>query len=138
MKQVKSRRTLRVVDVAVALVTVAGVGFGISRLTTDETAQLCKNAGIRHQLSIKGGVFEDPDISVRRCDMLTIINQDKDSYMLAFGSQDRHQDYPGFDSQLVASGEAITIDAIKEGSYTIHDHKLDKARLQLTVEPFKN
>lgn len=138
MQKSKSRSPLRLVDIAVVIVTVGAVGFGIYQYTADDSLELCGSTGTSHEIAIKHGVFARPDMSVQRCDIITVVNQDKDSYLLAFGNHERHEVYPGFESRLLTAGDTIIIDALKEGTFTVHDHKRDKASLQLTVEPFKD
>lgn len=127
---------LRWLDAAVAIVSVGLVGYGLWQLTGQNPSAerpLCVEIGQEHQISLANDVFVPAAITVSRCDRLVISNQGTEAYDLAFGIHEEHVEYPGFERQILRSREYFTLDATKSGSYPLHDHYRDKAKLQLTI-----
>lgn len=130
------QRRLKPFEYGILAVCAGLIGFGIWQAvagngkTTDGT---CAQVGREYQVSLKSDAFSPADISVNRCDRIVISNNGAESYDLMLGTRDSHLGYPGFDGQMLRQGEYFTFDAVKTGSFPMHDHIRDNAKLQITV-----
>jgi hypothetical protein len=105
------------------------------RTTAQKEANICIVPGPNHEVTLQNDSFSQKQLTVHMCDSITIINKDDALYNLNFGAHDDHIAYPGFTSQIQAKDEAIQIDALQKGTFELHDHIRDNAKLTLTVEP---
>lgn len=123
-------------DVVVILATVIlvslGLWFGIVK--NNESKLVCKTVGSVHELTLKNDAFSPNRLTVTRCDTIRVVNMGTETYHLAFGVHDSHVNYPGFSMQMLRPSEFFVLDAVQAGTYTMHDHLRDKARVTLIIE----
>lgn len=121
-------------DLAVAattiLLVVGGVWFQVSSNKVETT---CKDPGAVHQLSVASDAFSQDRLIIARCDTVRIANAGAETYDLAFGEHDSHVAYPGFSRQLLQPGEYFELNALQAGSYTMHDHLRDQAKVDFDI-----
>lgn len=129
---VAHRRTL-FLDALIVGVLVVTIVIGL-RSNSQSSASTCEQAGRQHRVAIANDRFMPQSIAIARCDTIVIENTDqKASYNLNFGRLEAHQVYPGYQASTLIPGESITIDAFVAGTYQLHDHFRDSARLDLTI-----
>lgn len=131
--RLKKSFTLKPLDLALLSVAVLLIIFGIwSNLNKKEEAT-CKTAGSQHEIIVKEDAFSVPRLELNQCDTVQIANLGAETYELAFGYHDKHQDYPGFTMQTLRPNEYFVLDAVQAGTYRMHDHLRDKAVLILDI-----
>jgi len=131
----RKKAVLVAVDLLVVLALAGTVTHVVlSRRQTTKDATTCAGTARTHKLQLENGQFSQPQLTVARCDTVTIMNSDKQAYLLNFGDYDRHQDYPGFTPQVQVQHEAVAFTALQKGKYELHDHIGNNAHLALTVE----
>lgn len=86
-----------------------------------------------HGVTIQNGQPMPARTKARRCDILTVTNQDPRLRLIAFGPHERHISYDGISEKLLAQGQSLTITLISTGTYTFHDHLDDGAQGSFTV-----
>lgn len=130
-------RRLHPVEYVVIAVAAGLAGFGLWQTfvaaPAAERNRACAQVGREYQVAVKADAFEPAAITVNRCDRLVISNQGSETYDFKLGTYDKHVSYPGFGGQTMRPGEYFTFDALKTGSFPMHDHLRDKAKLQITV-----
>jgi hypothetical protein len=119
------------VNAAVAAVAVGLVVFSL--LPKQSDAKACGSVGVVHELTLRGDAFSQPELTLARCDVIKIVNNDTQSYQLNFGVHDKHIPYPGFTTQLLGPNKAQRVDALQTGEYELHDHLRDNAKLNLSI-----
>ncbi|MCW1908542.1 MAG: cytochrome C oxidase subunit IV family protein [Candidatus Saccharibacteria bacterium] len=145
-----------VATVGLILVTVGGSIFIMNNLysnmsVTDITTKLAQKEGIaqigdqptgacqgrlqNHQVIIKDGVMNPATTKAKRCDTLTISNQDAKDREIAFGEHPEHSAYGGEEEVLVRAGYNKTITLNQTGEYIYHDHFEPETAGFLIVEP---
>lgn len=135
MKRLQPPKMIRLADVAIGVVTIATVGFGIVQWQSEKAEALCQKPGVQHEVIIKDGAFQQLQLVLRQCDIITVVSQDKALYQLAFGTKGSHMGYPGYTEQLLGYNESLSIDAFEAGTFEVHDHLADKARITLVIQP---
>ncbi len=129
---------LRWFDMLAAILTVSLISYGLWQIADKDqvvSREDCAEIGQEHQVTLKADAFNPSSIIISRCDRLVISNQGTEAYDLAFGTHSEHIEYPGFARQILRQGEYFTLDALKTGTFPLHDHSRDRAKLQLTVTP---
>lgn len=131
----KKITTMRKLDIAVAVITVLAIGWGLwwQAQIRHKNAVSCQTPGSVHKVTLSADGFSVPSLELRRCDQIVIVNTGRQDYELAFGIHAKHVEYPGFEMQWLSPNQYITIDAFQSGKYTLHDHLRDKARLKLDI-----
>lgn len=130
----KAASKLRWLDITVAVVSVSLVGYGLWQVTgKTQDRPLCAEIGSEHQVALDNDVFTPGSIELSRCDRVIVTNQGNLTYDLALGTHDEHIEYAGFERQMLRPGEYFTFNALQSGSYPLHDHTRDKAKLQLNI-----
>jgi hypothetical protein len=117
----------------VGAVTVLLVGFAIWYGARGGQEPVC-TASAEHEVRVASDAFTPSEISVKRCDVLKIINAGREDYDLMFGQRDQHVSYPGFQMTLIRPNEFFVVDMVQTGTYEMHDHIRDKAHLQLEIK----
>lgn len=106
-----------------------------ANIAADEaTANPCQTTGQTHRLVFRGGNISPAQLTVQRCDVIVLDNQDANqTYNMNFGEHSAHQEYLGYTARDLAPGQTQAFVATTTGSYLFHDHYRDVAHLQLTV-----
>jgi hypothetical protein len=129
---------LRLVDVGVILVTLSFVCFGLARPTNKAVAGpevTCSRIGKTHVLYIKNDQFAKSQYVVPICDTIMLVNLDTQPYLLAFGTHEKHIEYPGFPSAIISQNESLSFAAVQDGHYHLHDHLRDQAVTDVVITP---
>jgi hypothetical protein len=130
-------RWIHVLDGFIAVAIIGLVAYFVwSSNVPHLTAQGgCSRYGQQHTAIITNGAFAPGSMTLAQCDQLKVTNKDNADYELAFGPHENHIEYPGFEETVLKTGESITINAVKAGTFPLHDHIRDKAVLTLTITP---
>lgn len=100
-----------------------------------QDAATCKVPAKTYKLTVNHDTFSQNNLQVHLCDVISITDMDTQPYSFNFGTYNKHLDYPGYDPQIQATNETVTIDAVQTGNYQVHDHFRDKAVLHFSVGP---
>lgn len=114
------------------LLILLGVGT-IARKHFQNSAN-CTAHGVEHRLNVSEDKFSTPQLVVKRCDRIIIVDTGTEEYDFAFGTHEHHLDYPGFTMQSLRPGEYFQLDAIRSGKYEFHDHLRDNAHVELLIK----
>lgn len=101
----------------------------IKRLVNDEAIYqvggqktgACQGQHSNHSVTLKNGQISPLRTLAIKCDTLTIINEDKISRIITFGSYLDHQVYAGLSEIQVRKGLSKTITLSETGTYQFHD-----------------
>lgn len=93
-------------------------------IVTDNNDDSCSNVttSMKHTVTIENNVVEPVATTAKRCDTLTIINNDGVSRKIAFGQHDNHITYDRITEKDLAKGEKLTITLNSVGDFLFHDH----------------
>ena len=131
----KHRLSIRLIDISVGVVACGLILFGIWHLThSASSANLCSKVGAKHTVIYKNDNFLPETLNIHRCDVVSIVNSSQEYVEPIFGTHEHHVTYAGYQHQAIGPNEYIDIDAVQSGSFVVHDHIKDKARLQLTIK----
>lgn len=127
------------IGVASLAVMVATVPFAI--WVTHTTTAQAGNAKARcssvtqpvHTVVIKDNHAVPSHTEAKLCDTLTIINQDSNIKLMAFGPHEQHISYDGVSERALGPGQGFSVKLITVGSFTFHDHTTDAAQGSFTV-----
>ncbi len=116
------------------IVLVIGIVLAIA-LTSGTAASACKGSGTpkHYTITIRDGKASKTALNARKCDILTITNDDSETREIAFGPHDHHIAYDGVKDRIVHHDESLTVTLIKTGSYHWHDHLHDELEGNFTV-----
>lgn len=120
----------------VILLSLGAIGYALAshRPADAGSATACTKPGQGYYLTVDHDKLSEDQLTVRRCDTITITNTDDLTYWFNFGPHSHHIQYPGFEPTLQHGHSSVTITAVQTGSYLVHDHLRDTAELHLTVE----
>ena len=93
----------------------------------------CDTKGIMHYVTIKENAVTPVTTSATICEQLTIQNNDNAERLLSFGQHDHHISYDGHTSEILKSGQSVTITLTQTGSFRFHDHYNDNVHGVFTV-----
>ena len=88
-----------------------------------EATGACKTNEENHRVTISNGVITPSYTEAKRCDTLTILNDDNISYDMVFGSYPIRRSYGGEDNVSVRKGKAETITLNQIGMHGFYDDK---------------
>jgi hypothetical protein len=127
-----NKRTNILIVVLIALVI--GVALVIA-LTGGTAASACKGNGkpTHYTITIRDGKASKTSLNAKKCDTLTITNDDSETREIAFGPHDHHIAYDGVRDRIVHQSESLTVTLIKTGTYHWHDHLHDELEGNFTV-----
>jgi hypothetical protein len=98
-------------------------------------AASCNTTGRQHILTVTNDTFPTSRLTLARCDSVKIFNDGNETYELAFGEHENHIYYPGFNNeQTLKPNEFVTFTAVQSGTYSLHDHLRDRAKIELVIE----
>jgi hypothetical protein len=120
-----------VIVAGLVFVTVGGalaVGFGGAATDSCNTAH-----GVAHLATIKNAQVSASQVSAKRCDTLTIVNEDAIEREIAFGVHDNHVPYDGVGERVLGKGQSLTVTLDQRGSFRWHDHLHDEVEGRFTV-----
>lgn len=124
------------------LIGVAAIGFGVytgatfyldNKAHESDTVACDAVRGDVHMVIIKDNVATPEEIAAKRCDSLTIINQDDRQRRLAFGEHDHHSAYGGVEGKIVGKSEQLTVVLTEAGEFMVHDHFDDSVHAHFHV-----
>lgn len=122
---------LIMIAIAVVVVLLAGKALGTP---TQHDATACADTGTEYIVTIKNSQLSINDIHARRCDKLTVVNDDNTLRLMAFGRHDHHQSYDGVTEKVLAQNQSFTVTLDQTGSFTFHDHLHDEVQGTFTVQ----
>ncbi len=107
------------------------IGLGGSRSAADSCV------GVRvvaYRATIRGDrVIAGDAVSARRCDTLTITNEDSEAREVAFGLHEDHVPYDGVSERVLGKGQSVLVTLNETGSFRWHDHLHDEVQGRFTV-----
>jgi hypothetical protein len=115
-----------------------GMFFFVGPLLSDsgssDAAVVCSHTGTVHTATIKDEKITPRDIQANTCDVLTIINEDSKSRLMAFGKHDDHISYNGVGERRLAQGQKLSVTLTEKGTYLFHDHFDESVTADFTVK----
>ncbi len=93
----------------------------------------CPRTGTQHTAVVKDGKVTPAHTDAKRCDTLTITNEDARARLMAFGMHDKHVAYDGVSQQRLEQGQRFTVTLNKTGDYLFHDHYDEDAKGTFSV-----
>lgn len=123
--------------IVVAAGVVVGAIFGGNHLLQNSSSamQNCPHAGTMRVATIKDNAVQPARISGKRCDTLKIVNLDKVTREIGFGSHEHHTPYDGVAERLLSQGDSFTVTLNQTGEYHFHDHFHDEVAATFVVSP---
>ncbi len=94
----------------------------------------CQKTGKIMVILIQNEKFVPNKIAIKRCDIVKIVNKDKNAlYLPAFGDHPKHIEYKGFTEKVIGFNQTNSFVAGTIGTFHLHDHIKDKAEGDLIV-----
>lgn len=87
-----------------------------------------------HRVIIQNDKVLPAHVEAKKCDSLTIVNQDNQQRLIAFGRHDNHISYDGVSEKLLNQGQNLTVTLVRPGTYLFHDHEDPAVAGTFTVE----
>lgn len=137
MRQLSVLRStkLRPIDLTVGVITFGLIAFGLwQRSGQSSSALTCKKVGVKHTVIYNNSSFQPKTLKIRRCDVVSIVNNGDTNVEPIFGTHENHVTYPGYQTQAIQPNEYIELDAVQKGDFLVHNHLKDTARLNLTIK----
>ena len=122
---------LIMVAIAIVVVLLASKALGTP---AHHEATACADTGTEYIVTVHNSQLSINDIHARRCDKLTVANDDKTLRLMAFGRHDHHQSYDGVTEKVLAQGQSFTVVLDQAGTFTFHDHLHDDVQGTFTVQ----
>src|SRR5690242_14126478 len=104
--------------VAIVLIVLSGGVVGLcthyassqflSTAAKDSNAN-CERKGTNFRVDIKDGKVDPSQISAKRCDTLTITNNDTTTREMAFGEHEKHVAVDGISERILQKGQNLTV-----------------------------
>ena len=116
--------------IAVFIVIVVGGALAIGLHGGGSVGSTCKAAGkpTAHVVVIKDDRVSDSGVRGKRCDTLTITNDDAVVREIAFGLHEHQEAYDGVAERVLGRGQSLTITFTQIGSFRWHDHIHDEVQ----------
>lgn len=83
----------------------------------------CQTTLANHQVVFKNSTVSSRQITAKKCDTLTFVNEDNYSHAITFGTHPAHDSYAGESELDVRPGKTKTITLSEIGGYNFHDHE---------------
>ncbi len=115
------------------IVVVVGAALALGLSSGTSTADSCKRTGTAYEITIRDGAVSDTQVHAKRCDTLTITNEDDTIRDIAFGQHDHHVSYDGVSEKVLGKDQSISVTLDRTGSYHWHDHLHDEVEGYFTV-----
>lgn len=95
----------------------------------------CKanHPSVAYKVAIHDGKVSDDHVYAKRCDTLTITNEDSGAREIAFGLHEHHEPYNGVAERLLGHGQSLTVTLNQTGAFRWHDHIHDEVQGYFTV-----
>lgn len=104
------------------------VGFGGASTDSCKTVR-----GAAYHVTIKDAQVRASQLRAKRCDTLTIVNEDAVEREIAFGLHDHHVPYDGVAERVLGQGQSLTVTLDQRGSFRWHDHLHDEVEGRFMV-----
>jgi hypothetical protein len=121
-------------DGLIVLVVLGSIGWVMYSNRKQPADFNCDRTGQRHEVTVVNDAFEPASLKIKRCDSVKITSRSKLAFNLNFGARNQHRVYPGYTAVTLLPHESTTIDAYAAGTFVLHDHFRDNAKLQLVVK----
>jgi hypothetical protein len=135
-----TRTRIAVIGVAI-LCAVAILGMAVFMIAqntlhadTPQAVTACSTTGTTYTVYITNAQLSINDIHAKRCDTLTITNNDATLRIMAFGVHDKHLTYDGVTEKTLAQGQSLSVTLNQTGTFTFHDHLNDAVKGTFVVE----
>lgn len=83
----------------------------------------CHTTLLNHQVIFKNGSVSPRQITAKKCDTLTFVNEDSYNHPVTFGTHPAHNSYGGESELDVRPGKTKTITLSETGGFNFHDHR---------------
>jgi plastocyanin len=104
------------------------VGLGGAATDNCRTVQ-----GRAYHATIRNARVSSALVAAKRCDTLTITNEDTAAREVAFGIHDHHVPYDGVSERVLNKGQSLTVTLDQTGTFRWHDHLHDEVEGRFTV-----
>jgi len=122
------------VTLACLVVVAAGGALAIGLMGSHSAADNCTSVhGVTHHVAIKNSRASDELVTGKRCDKLTITNEDAIAREVAFGLHEDHVPYDGVAERVLSKGQSLTVTLNQTGNFRWHDHLHDEVEGRFTV-----
>jgi len=118
--------------VVFAVATLANRALGNKKSGT--TTAECAETGTEYVVHIQDSQPTITDINTKLCDKLTIVNDDNQLRLIAFGVHENHKAYNGVTEHTLEQGEQFSVTLNQTGGFTFHDHLHDTFLGKFTVQ----
>jgi cytochrome o ubiquinol oxidase operon protein cyoD len=95
----------------------------------------CQGNHANHQVTITNGTVSELQITARRCDTLTLIDDDASPRTIVFGSSPNHETYGGKTEMSITKHTPETITLNQSGTFMFRDDKDPGVYGYFTVAP---
>jgi cytochrome o ubiquinol oxidase subunit IV len=109
-------------------------GEGIYQIGGEKTGA-CQGVHDNHKVIIKNGVVSPTHTIAKKCDSITILNDDEGVREIAFGPHPNHDVYAGEKDLVVRKGRGKSFTLSETGTYQFHDHLKAETAGFFTVNP---
>lgn len=118
-------------------VGLTGFYFASTYLSHTDTARIanCPRTYTSYRVILQHDTATPSHINAHQCDTLTIINDDPEARLVAFGPHEHHQPYDGVTERLLTTGQQLTVTLRQIGTFQFHDHLHDEVQGSFTVTP---
>lgn len=93
----------------------------------------CRNPRATHRVEISEKGFNPEKLIANTCDQIIFVNTGSKFREPAFGPHESHLIYPGYEEELLKSGETNNFVLTAFGDYQLHDHIYNELTMQLQV-----
>jgi hypothetical protein len=109
------------------------IASSVQTETKKSSVAVCAHLGTNHLVTIQNSHAEPTNTAAKLCDKLTIVNEDPQVRLMAFGIHDKHQRYDGVEERALDKGQSLTVTLNQAGTFKFHDHLDDSAQGTFTV-----
>lgn len=97
------------------------------------TSDVCTKAVAHHTATIQNNKIVPSRTYAKKCDTLTIANNDTITRLMAFGEHEHHIVYDGVNEKRLGPHESFKIELNQTGTYIFHDHYDESVSADFTV-----
>jgi uncharacterized membrane protein YukC len=135
-------KTLSRIGLFVVCILIAGIAIaiGVQALANHYLVQTkatlsstCTKQGKHYTVAIVQGLAAPANTIAKRCDVLTITNNDNAVRLMAFGLHEKHEPYDGITEKVLSKNQSLTVTLVQTGNFRFHDHLDNSSQGTFTV-----
>ena len=93
----------------------------------------CTGTHTAHQVTVQDNKVIPAHTYAKRCDTMTITNDDDVARIIAFGPHEHHVAYDGVTERYLTKGGRFSVTLVQRGTFHFHDHEHDEVQGYFTV-----